>query len=335
MNEDNILEKFSKFRRHEFADWLWRGLRKFYASPPSKREDSFQYVGWQIMQYESICEGIAQIYEEYVPDSKQLLFRQAIGDVLRKHANDYDAPRDAIRDLIYLIIRIKANESLSALLPAVGNGFLGQLYPDILYVTITSLRSLAPSMQAYKTASGLIDSTNFDEGYLFEAIKVLVECKPTHVSRILVALEPRLSNLFRLAEAIRGDEWVAFCDTANKWVQFLLEYATLTWLSDFWEKADHTAGQLWLFKQIYCNEAIPTSFYHDRNTDKYVVKYANNEFPLKIPKKAYWTRDCLLEKSTYARSNRWSNRPDDNVYSKINEWVKNFNPYKDALECPT
>jgi hypothetical protein len=334
MNKENIREIFSQFDRDEFANWLWNGLRSLYASRPSDRVNAFQHVGWQILQYESVDKGLARFYEEYVPDSRQLLFRQAIGDVLRRHANDHDAPLDAIRDLIYLITRIKADESLSALYPTVCNGYLAEQYPGILYDAITILRSRAPSEKAYKTASNLIDCANFEDGYLFEAIKVLVECEPSYVSRILIKYEERLSKLFRDVKDKGGDEWVAFCNAANEWTQFLLEYAPLTWLSHFWEKAAHSSRQLWLFKQIYCNEAIPTSFCHDRNSDRYFIRYMQNEVQLKVSKKDRWTRDGLSEKSTYDESNQWSNHPDNETYSKIYTWINIFNPKKDAVECP-
>jgi hypothetical protein len=334
MKDDNVLDRLSGFGRDEFADWLWTGLREFYASPPSERARSFGGAGLEILQRESICEGLAQIYERYVPGSKQLLFRKAIGDVLRRHANDGDAPVDGILDLVYLIMRVRADESLDALVPTVGNGFLGQKYPKILYATITSLRSLAPSMQAYKTALNLIRSTNFDKGYLFEALKVLVECRPTDISRTLVKFEPPLSDLCRLAEETnKSDERAALLDAVSDWVRFLFKYNPAIWLPEFWEKADHTAQQLWLFKQIYCNEAIPTSLYHNRDTDRYFVRYQNSEIPLRMPRKTRWTCESLLERSMYQRSNQWCNSPNDSTYTRIHEWVRGLRPIEDSLEC--
>lgn len=319
MNDDRILDRLAGFGRDEFADWLWRGLSGFYASPPSERADSFEHAGLHILRYDSVCEGLAQIYEKCVPGSKQLPFRKAIGDVLRKHANDRDTPVEGIRDLIYLIMRIRANESLSALVPTVGTGFIGRKCPEILYETIASLRSLAPSMQAYKTARDLIHSTNFDKGYLFEALKVLIVCKPTEVSRIMVEFEPHLSDLCRLVEETnQSDERAALSDAVSGWVRFLFRHNPLTWLPAFWEKADHTARQLWLFRQIYCNEAIPTSFHHDRENDRYFVKYGSRRIYLRMTTESRWTREYLLEKSTYAQVRVWSDRTDD-VYGIINE----------------
>ena len=143
--EKAIRKAFAKFSRKKFADWLWQGLQRFYSLPVSDRAMAFDYVGYFIMQQESICEGLVRTYEEYVPKSKQMMFRQAIGDVLLERGNMDNVPVDAFRDLIYLTIRINATEPLSALLPTVGNGLLGKLDSEIFYGTIAALKSFMPS----------------------------------------------------------------------------------------------------------------------------------------------------------------------------------------------
>lgn len=210
--EKAIRKAFAKFNRKGFADWLWRGLSKFYSLPPSDRALAFDYVGYFIMQQESICEGLARTYEEYVPKSKQMMFRQAIGDVLLERGNMDNAPVDAFRDLIYLTIRINATEPLSALLPTVGNGLLGKRDPEIFYGTIAALKSLMPSAQVYETTYHLIGSANFDDGYLIEAINVLVECEPSRATDIVSKLVSRLKRLQNVTKKLGGDEWTAFCE---------------------------------------------------------------------------------------------------------------------------
>ena len=44
---------------------------------------------------------------------------------------------------------------------------------------------LAPSAYAYQTAREVVSAANFDDGYLFEAIKVLVECEPSQVAVVV------------------------------------------------------------------------------------------------------------------------------------------------------
>ncbi len=56
-----------QFERQEYADWLWRGLRSFYALPARDRVHAFDYVGTLVLQHESLCEGLAHVYERLVP----------------------------------------------------------------------------------------------------------------------------------------------------------------------------------------------------------------------------------------------------------------------------
>ena len=150
------------FDRSEFADWLWRGLQSFYALPPSGRNRAFDDFGLLIRQQESVVEGLACIYEDHVQKSRKLLFRQAVGDALRNQGNAESSPLQAIQDLIYLLSRIRATESLDSLLPTVGAGMLGKRHPDIFFETFAALKSLTPSMQAYKAARNLVNSRAID-----------------------------------------------------------------------------------------------------------------------------------------------------------------------------
>lgn len=238
----------AQFDREQYADWLWRGLRAFYNAQSASRVRAFDHVGLIIAQQDSVCEGLAHVYEEYVPESRKLLFRRAIGDVLREQANNQDAPITAFQDLIYLLVRIRANESLGALLSAVGNGLVGKRHPAIFYETLAVLRSLAPSAHAFETARGLVVSANFDDGYLFEATKVLVECEPPSVSGIVLEFEPRLSKLRQACLELGGDEWIAFCEGANDWAEHLLTLGPGSWLSGLCQKADQMTDPIWIFE---------------------------------------------------------------------------------------
>lgn len=150
------------------------------------------------------------------------MFRQAIGDILQEHGNNKDAPLTALRDLIYLISIIKAVESLGSLLPTVGNGFLGKRHPDILYDVLANLQMFAPSPQIYELMLNLMNSENFDDGYLFTAIKILVSCEPSHASDLVDTLSPRLSKLKQGVINLNDEkEWSAFCEVANDCAQHI------------------------------------------------------------------------------------------------------------------
>lgn len=239
----------SEFERQEYADWLWRGLRSFYSLPARERVRAFDYVGVSVSRQESLCEGLAHVYETYVPDARKLSFRQAIGDVLRDQSDNENAPLAACQDLIYLLVRTRATESLGSLLPAVGNGLPGRRRPSLLFDAVAALRSLAPSTYAYQTAREIVSAANFDDGYLFEAIKVLVECEPSRIAVLLRELEPRLSDLRRQAEGLRAgneDEWTAFSEAANELARHLFAVGPRSWLQEVCHEVPHMEEPGWL-----------------------------------------------------------------------------------------
>ncbi|MGD1046993.1 MAG: hypothetical protein ABR936_16950 [Bacteroidota bacterium] len=258
------------------------------------------------MQQETLTEGLAYIYEECIPETKQLMFRQAIGDVLRVYGNDEDNFVLAFNDLIYLISRIKANESLSSLLPTVGTGRLGKLNPDILYCTFAILRSLAPSVQAYKTAFDLINCRNFDEGYLFEAMNILVACEPSKACEIVLELETRLHNL-RKEIIQKGEvEKAAFNRAANIWAEQMLSSVPMSWIKDIWLKFSHSPDRYWLFEYLFNNKKVPVAFWYDPSTNEYSIENRSRKVVIEISEEGYWTWRHLEKKVRYEEVLNWS-----------------------------
>lgn len=309
MNKDT----FAIFDREMFADWLWRGLRTFYDSSPPDRVRAFDPAGFLIIQQESVSEGLAYVYHHYVPDSKRLMFRQAIGDVLREKGNDQNAPIPAFQDLIYLLVQIRATESLTALLPTIGNGLLGQRYPDILYETVAALRLLAPSVQAHETASSLINSNNFDDGYLFEAIKVLIECQPSLAAATVLSLKPRLNQLRQAVLEKGRTEYIVFNEAANDWSTYILRLAPITWLAEFWKGADHTVDNIWLFELFFTNSFVPVLLLHDPSADRYLIAIGAKKVFLKVSWKDHWTRRKILLISSFKETTKWATDPIDEI----------------------
>lgn len=294
MTKNEIKKMFSEFDREAYADWLWRGLLQFYVSL-SADSAAFDPVSSLIRQQETISEGLAQIYEEYIPANKKLMFRQAIGDVLRDHSNNEDVPVVAFQDLIYLIARIKATESLGALVPTVGSGLLGKRHPEILYESFSVLKYLAPSSSAFGTAFALVDSANFDDGYLFEAMNVLIECEPSHTSEIVLKLEPRITKLRKIILGLDDrDEWGAFCEAADEWSEHALKLGPKSWLSKLWEQAEHSPEQTWLFELLFGNKIIPVYLIKEDS----IIEYAGKRMKVKLTDKDRWTRGDIATRSS-------------------------------------
>jgi len=157
------------------ADWLWRALMSVYklSEPETPKVITLDYFGSLDIESDVVA-TFGCVYLRFMPATAQALFRQTLGHLLRNHCNDPNAPIQAFRDLIYLIVLINATESLDALLPALGNGGIGKRHPEIVYYAIAIL---APTIGDKKKMTELMESQNFKEDiYLSEVIKVFVKC---------------------------------------------------------------------------------------------------------------------------------------------------------------
>jgi len=198
MPKGKIVADLSRFSSKEMlAKWLWTELCSYRL----KKGILYSLNIEMRMPFESPVYAFVYVYRECIPIERQTMFREAIGDVLLGWGNNENAPIGAIEDIVYLIMAIEAPEPLSAFLPTVGNGSLGRRHPDILFSVMTCLRSLSPSLAAHETTLGLIASENFDDGYLFEAIKILTKCDPSQVAPVIEELRPRL---IKLGERVRA-----------------------------------------------------------------------------------------------------------------------------------
>lgn len=312
MNNADIRAKFAQLDREQFADWLWRGLRMFYSGAAARRH-AFDPCSAFILQQDSIVEGLARVYEEYVPEENQLMFRQALGDVLRNQANVPEAPMPAFQNIIYLMARIKAVESLDALVPTVGTGYLGRRAPEFLYETMAALRYLAPSQQAYNAVCEMISSPNFDDGYLFDAMKVLIECQPSQTAKTLLELIPRLTHLREQAMELGGEEVEACKEATRGWVEHIARYAPLTQIKSFYEDASHAPSEVWLFKALFDPEYSPIRLIQEDESSDPVLVSPGGRLPIALPQHAYWTTRAILRRADIAELSSWINDPDESV----------------------
>lgn len=220
-----LREKFLGFGRTEFASWLQNGLKDLYQN--ENQHDvrwihrSFDGMGGEILAQESIFEGIAQIYEDDVSsESGKLLFRQAIGDVLRESAPERVVSALAISDLIYLTGRIKARESLESFTSVIERDDVDS--EKILYSLVAVLKSLSPCEETYQTTRKLISSPQFDDGYLFEALDILTECKPSETLSLLHEHLPRLNTLKDECQKLGANEWATFVEATKEFSENVL-----------------------------------------------------------------------------------------------------------------
>lgn len=200
----------------QFSNWMWATLDSIYNPSTTGERNEFRNFLSESKSLYSPQEALSVIYEALEKDSQKLPFRKSIGDVLTTHGNAEGTPPEACKDLIYLISSVRAVESLYALVPTIGNGLLGQQQPDFLFVTMACLKSLAPAPEAQFVTLELVNSHNFDDGYLLEAIGILAECDLSKIPSLSIDFTPRLKNFRKTVEKLGGEEWNAYLDVANE-----------------------------------------------------------------------------------------------------------------------
>jgi len=197
--DERIKKHFATFDRAEFAGWLKKGLRDSYSpSRDSENPHPFDPVYPEIVyqdmvgDYVTVPDFLGRVYDKFFSDSGKQMFRGAIGDVLSSQINQTELTAEAFKDLIYLIPTVSAEESLDSLVSFEGETKSGK---GDLYATLAVLRHFKPSKTVYEATERLADSSNFDEGYLFEVIGILVENQPFNTGNILRRFEPRIEKL--------------------------------------------------------------------------------------------------------------------------------------------
>lgn len=221
-----LREKFLGFGRTEFADWLGNGLNDYYqyGTGPKRNPDrtrAFGAMHGEIVSQETIFEGIARIYESQVPQSGKLAFRQAIGDVLGESNPEKAVSPEATLDLIYLIGRIEARESLKSFTGVIKRSDVD--VNEILYTMIANLALLSPSKEAYQTTEELVGSSQFDDGYLPETLTILTECKPSETVSLLNTYLSRLNKLKNECQKSGAQEWNTFVEGTEKFSEKVLQ----------------------------------------------------------------------------------------------------------------
>lgn len=208
--------------RDQFSEFIWEALKTQY--PPTKYEQNPFRQFLLGTGEESTVSGLNTLHYKLEKDAQKLLFRQAIGDVLRQHGNAEDTPYGVCRDLIYLIGKVRAVESVDALVPTVGYGLLGKKHPDLLYDIIPNLSVLSHAPEVEQTMSELIGSPNFDNRCIFVAVGLLVDCNPAQTPGILEKFAPHFADLRKKAQVLDGKEWEAYLDAAKNLTATITRY---------------------------------------------------------------------------------------------------------------
>jgi hypothetical protein len=162
---------FRSLDREGFVQWLWAGISTLYTK---KTYAGFAPVDGFIGFGETAIDDLETIYRELVPAGQQLLFRQAIGDILDAHKDDEgDVSFEEIRDLMYLAHRVDAVEVVKVIAHAVGYGLAAKKSKQLFYYAISNLKSFDPSSDLCEAMLELVDSPDFNNRFIFDVANFL------------------------------------------------------------------------------------------------------------------------------------------------------------------
>ena len=223
-----IRERFDAFDESDFTEWLACGFRLFYAqqrpadesnpifSQPFAEFDSahllrnlpFDFAYFLIGRKESLLDDLEDIYERYVPDDKKVLFRRSLGRLLRQCVGDGQLPEEVASDVIYLMVKVRAHESLESLAPSIGRGRYGKDRAWLQYEAISVLKALLPSKEAIDGLQNLVTSPNFSASFSFDVLAALCRADPTNWIASFTMMSGYIDELMKQAQQ-RGPDFVA------------------------------------------------------------------------------------------------------------------------------
>jgi hypothetical protein len=150
---------------------------------------------------------------------------------------------------------------------------------------------------------------------LFETLKALVEANPSHAAAIVLAFEPRLSQLRRDSFDFGGDVWRMFHGAEEDWIQHIMRVAPVSWLKDLWQEADHKRDQIWLFELIIRNKVKPISLHEDESPNRIFIECEQKIFLLRDSDKEYNTMRRISNILLTNDVRKWTTDPNDKVNS--------------------
>lgn len=211
-DDERITHELSGFSRDMFADWLLNVL--FFSHKLPYQGEISCAVRTSFGQRESILDDLEYVYDDCMPDeNKKFLFRQAIGCLFEQIGSDKNTPISVLQDLVFLAAIIKAEEALNSIVLVVGNGPLGERCPNLIRDTISTIKAFPSSCRVSKALTALINSKNFDDKFLLDAVETLVDLNPFNQQAIVRAYKERLEVVLQAEQKHGGNAWEAFCQS--------------------------------------------------------------------------------------------------------------------------
>lgn len=284
---------FAHFEENEFCDWLSSGFKVFYArktllrsaariptSPipsPAVHEGleprPFDFAYSLIGRRESLLDDIEFIYEQYIPEDKKIVFRRSLGRLLRQSTDDAQFPEPAISDLIYIMAKVRAHESLESLAPVVGRGKYGVDKQWLQYEAIATLKTLLPAREAILGLRDLVTLQNFHEAYSFDVLIALCRAEPTDWLSAFELLRGRIANLWEEARKVDDAAVAAVEEEGRKFTRMFADLIPTNeiamQLPDIKvsnSPAGPYASGIWFPRNLFAGDTPPIKILHEESS---------------------------------------------------------------------
>jgi hypothetical protein len=222
--------RFSHFEEDDFANWLESGFRVYHNRFEGNQigpDQPFGFVSGFIGFGDSLLDDLTLIFLNLVPEDQKTLFRKSIARLLMKVVSRDDFPLEAVRELIYLIERVGASESLSCLATVVQTGRYGA---PSEWLQVDAIRVLKQMLGSDKAVDGLYDIAAlgaFKVELSFDVLEALCRYVPTDWPLHVMALSDKTGQWYQKAELAAGDVLEEFLTYERQFIETFEKEVTL------------------------------------------------------------------------------------------------------------
>jgi hypothetical protein len=238
--------RFSRFEEEDFANWLESGFRIYHNRLEGKQigpDQPFEFVSGFIGFGDSLLDDLTLIFRNLVPEDKKTLFRKSIARLLMKVVSRDDFPLEAVRELIYLIERVGASESLSCLATVVQTGRYAAPSEWLQVDAIRVLKQMLGSGQAVEGLYELAALDEFKAELSLDVLESLCRYVPREWSQHVIKLAQKIATWYERTELADGNELEKFTVAENTLIATLVSTVTVPRIErkmrDFLEGSQH------------------------------------------------------------------------------------------------
>lgn len=210
--------RFSRFTEEDFANWLESGFRVYHTRLDGKQigpDEPFGFVSGFIGFGDSLLDDLTQIFRKLVPEDQKPIFRKSIAKLLMKVVSREHFPFEAVRELIYLIERVGADESLPYLATVVQTGRYGAKSEWLQIDAIRVLKQMLGSADAVLGLYDLAAAENFKVELSLDVLESLCNYVPQEWPRHVMMLATDIGKWHEKAKHIGGLALKEFEDHEN------------------------------------------------------------------------------------------------------------------------